>query len=181
MSAVILLVEAAEAGVQITLDGADLRLSGEHPPSQELLQRIRDAKSDIIAYLQAAEAEHQDEPAGDDRAAITAGIRRLAAMPPSADFPSSRWQQFIADTAAFDAAWTPQAIACAWSPVELFGLSRRSPFFWRGFGLVPMLNGAVVINIDADAITMRTRSGSMQAHRRRAPWRDAVAAWELAG
>jgi hypothetical protein len=110
-----------------------------------------------------------------------AGVATLQTMPPQG-FPAGRWEAFQKDATRFCQEHAANAAAAGWHAVELFGLSRRAPWHnWRGFGLVPLLNGAAVTGVDTDAITMRTGSGSAQSHRRRPVWPDAVPAWELAG
>lgn len=108
------------------------------------------------------------------------GVVSLQNMPAPTNFPECRWGQFQADAVAFAGSWSQQSFDAGWTAVELFGLSSTIPWYnWGSFGVVPMLNGHAISAIDADVITITTKTGAVQRHRRRAIWYDAVPAWGI--
>lgn len=108
------------------------------------------------------------------------GVLWINSMPAPRAFPERRWIQFQADAVIFASSWGRQAIDAGWKAAELFGLSSGAPWYnWRGFGVIPMLNGSTITAIDANIITITTETGATQRYRRRSTWDDAVPAWAL--
>lgn len=193
MTIMSILAAASAGGLTLSVVDGKLRLDSMAKPPDQLIEAIREQRDPIIRHLSgnsigsSAIAETGTRTARPDlhpeSVTIADGVRKLAAM--ASLFPATqqdRWNAFVVDALAFDAKWTPTAIAAGWLPVELFGLSASAPWAnWRSFGLVPMLNGDWVTAIKSEAVAITTKALNRQVMRRRGPWHDAKPAWDLGG
>ena len=110
------------------------------------------------------------------------GFAAFCAMPPLDDFLLHRWEQAIRDGEAFLSVWGLEAVRLGWRAVDLFGASPAAPWARIGMlGLVPLLNGDPVVALDADAATIKTRSGGALRFRRHIAREGGVCLWEIGG
>jgi len=131
---------------------------------------------------------------GEERAAIVEhdggiprawaeGFARLDPNRAPGDVPSRRWLQFIDDIGRFlDDGWAERAVALGWGPLDLFGCDRERPFARIGYaGLLWLLNGDKLIEIDRHKAVVETHTGAPQTYRRKpVAVGEVVLAWELA-
>jgi hypothetical protein len=111
------------------------------------------------------------------------GFARLHPDRPPGDVPLRRWQAFIDDIGRFlDGSWAEKATALSWGPLDLFGCDRDRPFARIDHaGLLWLLNGDRLVDLDRHEAVIETRTGARQTFRRRPlAVGDVVLAWELA-
>jgi hypothetical protein len=112
------------------------------------------------------------------------GFARLQPDRSPGDVPPRRWQTFIDDCGRFlDGGWAPKAAALGWGPLDLFGANRNKPFARIDHaGLLWLLNGDKLIELDRHKAAIERCTGARQTHRRKpAAVGDVVPAWELTG
>jgi hypothetical protein len=185
-----LLREVSEAGGTVRLEGAMLRLSASEPLRDDLRDRLRQHKAEIVAMLAAAEPANDgasaavvDDQVGPDLPTEVAdGVRAILAAEGAQGVPPNRWPQIQRDKRQLvERRWLRQALDHGWSAADLFGCDQRAP--WHRLdrsGLVLLLGGHEIVELSSDVATLRTRSGSVLRHRRRPPARPPVALlWEL--
>jgi TubC N-terminal docking domain len=178
MSAVPLIEAVQRAGGAITLRGDRLRLSAPDPLPDNLLQKLRAHKAEVIDHLRQARAPKPAQHATDglshgaahsvELASWVAGVARLATMAPPRTYPAHAWQQLITDAERFLNGWAAQAAALGWPTWELFGCHRRAP--WgriQGMGLVLLLRGDEIAALTATEAALRTWTGARQTYRRK--------------
>jgi hypothetical protein len=178
MSAVPLIEAVQRAGGAITLRGDRLRLSAPDPLPDNLLQKLRAHKAEVIDHLRQARAPKLAQHATDalthgtihsvELASWVAGVARLATMAPPRTYPAHAWQQLIVDVERFLDDWAQQAAALGWPGWELFGCHKRAP--WgriQGMGLVVLLRGDEIAALTATEAAIRTRTGAHQTYRRK--------------
>jgi hypothetical protein len=110
------------------------------------------------------------------------GFARLRPERPLADVSPKRWQQFIDDIGRFlDAGWAEKASALGWGPLDLFGCDRERPFARLDHaGLLWLLNGDGLAELDCHRAVVERSTGSPQVFRRRPlTVGEVVLAWEL--
>jgi len=110
------------------------------------------------------------------------GFARLHPDHPLADVPPKRWQQFIDDIGRFlDGGWAEKATLFRWGPLDLFGCDRERPFARIDHaGLLWLLNGDKLVELDCHRAVIERRTGSRQVFRRRPlAVGEVVLAWEL--
>jgi hypothetical protein len=110
------------------------------------------------------------------------GFARLRPERPLADVSPKRWQQFIDDIGRFlDAGWAEKASALGWGPLDLFGCDRERPFARLDHaGLLWLLNGDRLAELDCHRAVVERSTGSRQVFRRRPlAVGEVVLAWEL--
>jgi hypothetical protein len=110
------------------------------------------------------------------------GFARLHPDRPPGDVPTKRWQQFIDDIGRFlDADWAEKAAALGWGPLDLFGCDRERPFARIDHaGLLWLLDGDKLIELDRHRMVIERRTGARQTFRRRpVAVGEIVLAWEL--
>ena len=111
------------------------------------------------------------------------GFARLDPDRPPADVPPRRWQRFVDDVGRFlDDGWAAEAAALGWGPLDLFGCDRERPFARIDHaGLLWLLNGDRLVELDRHRAMIETRTGARQSYRRRpVAVGEVVLAWELA-
>jgi hypothetical protein len=110
------------------------------------------------------------------------GFARLHPARPPCDVPLRRWQTFIDDCGRFlDGGWAGRAAALGWGPFDLFGADRNKPFARIDHaGLLWLLNGNKLIELDRHKAVIQTVTGALQSYRRR-PFAvgEVALAWEL--
>ena len=104
-----------------------------------LVSRIREAKADLLAAIDAGRTELWGD-AEDERAAIAEhdggaprawaeALARLDPAQPPRDLPPKRWVRFLDDCGRFlDGGWAAHATALGWGPLDLFGCNRARPY-----------------------------------------------------
>jgi len=98
------------------------------------------------------------------------------------DVPLRRWQTFVDDCGRFlDSPLCAVAAALGWGPLDLFGCDRERPFARIDHaGLLWLLNGDRLVELDCHRAVIERRTGSRQVFRRRPlAVGEVVLAWEL--
>jgi hypothetical protein len=111
------------------------------------------------------------------------GYTRLHPDRPPADVLPRRWQTFIDDVELFlDSPFCAVAAALGWGPLDLFGCDRGRPFARIDHaGLLWLLNGDKLVEIDRHKAVIQGRTGARQTyHRKPVAVGEVVLAWELA-
>jgi hypothetical protein len=175
MNAAPLLEAVRHAGGTVTVSGNKLRLSAPEPLPDQLLEELRQHRSEILDLLSRNEqlVPHRDRT--DELKVPTPtietwaeGIARLRTKLPPRDYPMSAWQQLLRDAERFLERWGPQAVALGWQDWELFGCCRFAP--WgriEGMGLVLLLRGNEVVALTDSEAVIRTVRGARQTHPRK--------------
>jgi hypothetical protein len=172
-----------------------LKVIAPAPLPDELIQKLRAAKSDLLTFLrssipttQPAWSEEKEERAaiveydGSAPRAWAEGFARLDPNNAPADVPPRRWLRFIDDCGRFlDGGWAQQAAAFGWGPRDLFGCDRARPFARVDrAGLLWLLNGRKLVSFTADTAAIETPTGAHQTYRRGSiAYGEATLAWEL--
>jgi len=110
------------------------------------------------------------------------GYAVLCIMPMHPDYTEERWQRLIDDSGRFLDSWAVQVAAMGWTAPEVFGVHPDAPDARIDLkGLVPCIDGADIVAVSADSVTIQTPSGSHQRIFRRtdeqSPGR--VTVWEI--
>jgi hypothetical protein len=185
-----LLQEVSDAGGTVQLEGDMLRLSAPEPLPDELRARLRQHKAEIVALLSAAEPANDQVPASDvdDQvdldcpANVADGIRAILSAEGARGIPRNRWPRIQCDTRqVVERRWLHRALEIGWSTADLFGCDQRAPWYRLDrSGLVLILGGEEVVQLDTRVATLRTRTGSALCHRRRPPAEPPVTLlWEI--
>jgi hypothetical protein len=109
-------------------------------------------------------------------------LSRLDPASPPGDVPPRRWMRFIDDCGRFlDGEWALRAADYGWGPLDLFGCDRERPFARIDhLGLLWLLKGGTIIELQHNQAIIKTESGARQSYRRRpAEVGRVVLAWEL--
>jgi hypothetical protein len=112
------------------------------------------------------------------------GFARLHPDHPPSDVPAKRWLTFIDDIGRFvDSPFCAVAASFGWGPFDLFGCDRYRPFARTDHaGVLWLLNGDRLVEIDRHRAVIERRAGARQTFRRRpVPMGEVVLAWELSG
>lgn len=199
MAAIDMLAAVRALGGEVKLaNSGRLKVVAPAPLPNELIERLRAAKPDLLTLLSSPEL--QTEPrdswanAEEERAAIVEydagaprawaeGFARLDPNDAPADVPPRRWLRFIDDCGRFlDGGWARQAAAFGWGPLDLFGCDRERAFARVDHaGLLWLLNGRKLMALTADTATIETLSGTHQTYRRRRSiaYGEVALPWEL--
>jgi hypothetical protein len=97
--------------------------------------------------------------------------------------PAKRWLAFIDDVGRFlDDGWAAEAATLGWGPLDLFGADRERPFARIDHaGLMWLVNGNRLVDLDRHLAVIETRTGARQTFRRRpVAVGDVVLAWHVA-
>jgi TubC N-terminal docking domain len=188
-----MLQDVSNAGGTVQLEGDQLRLSAPGPLPDELRARLQQHKAEIVALLVAAEsgqdaapapvADHQVEQVEQDLPADVAdGVRAILAAESAHGVPTNRWPLIQRNTRHLvERRWLHAALDLSWSLADLFGCDQRAPWYrLERSGLVLLLGGHEIVELDSHMATLRTRSGSVLRHRRRSPAAPPVVfLWEI--
>jgi hypothetical protein len=141
----------------------------------------------VAAFATWREAEEESaaivEHDGGIPRAWAEGFARLHPERPPGDVPLRRWQTFIGDVGRFlESSWAEKASALSWGPLDLFGCDRERAFARIDHvGLLWLLNGDKLIELERHKAMIERRTGARQTFRRRPlAVGDVVLAWELA-
>jgi hypothetical protein len=110
------------------------------------------------------------------------GFARLHPYRPPRDVPEGRWMQFIDDIGHFlDQRWAEKAAAFGWGPLDLFGADRERPAARIDHaGLLWLLNGDKLIDLDRHKAVIATKTGTRQTFRRKpVTVGEVVLPWEV--
>jgi hypothetical protein len=110
------------------------------------------------------------------------GFARLDPDRPPGNVPLRRWQRFVDDAGLFlDSPFCAVAAALGWGPHDLFGCDRDRPFARIDqAGLLWLLNGDTLVEINRHTAIIERRTGVRQIFRRRpVAVGEVVLAWEL--
>jgi hypothetical protein len=182
-----LLRAVSDAGGTVQLEGDMLRLSAPEPLPDDLLARLRQHKTQIVALLAAAEPAADDAPAPvandqDLPAEMLDGVRAILGADGVHGIPPSRWPQIQRDTRQLvEGGWTRRALALGWTTADLFGCDQRAPWYRLDrSGLVLVIGGHEIVGLNSDVATLRARTGSELRYRRRPPAKPPVALlWQV--
>ena len=139
---------------------------------------VRDASWRDVHEERAAIVEHDSKIPR----AWAEGFARLHPDRPPGGVPLRRWHTFVDDCGRFlDGGWAEKAAALGWGPLDLFGADRNKPFARIDHaGLLWLLNGDELIELDRHKAVIETGTGALQSYRRRPVAVGEVAlAWEL--
>jgi hypothetical protein len=99
------------------------------------------------------------------------GGAELLAMSPHSGWPEVGWRTLQEDALAFLRAWAAQAHALGWAALDLFGVHDIAPRSrLDGMGLVPLLNGRLVVALTEDSAAIKAESGGTLTFRRQRAW-----------
>jgi len=166
----------------------------------DLIERVRAAKPDLLSLLQNNKADPTLTPraywgeAEEERAAIieydgrtprawAEALARLDRANPPLDVSLERWQQFIDDCERFlDQGWASRAEAFGWGALDLFGCDRERPLArYDHMGLLWIIQGGRLVALTAQIATIDTLTGSLQSFPHPTIDSDRVVLpWELA-
>jgi hypothetical protein len=148
--------ELARHGTKFVVAGnaVKLRYPPKRPPPARLVEAARGHKEALRALVVASAAiagELQDR------------LAQLAEAPAPAGYLRDRWLGAVRGAVAFSEQWTEAALQLGWSPLDLFGLHPVAPAArYDCKGLAWLLErDAEVVEITAEAATIRMRSGSL--------------------
>jgi hypothetical protein len=185
-----LLEEARQHGVRlIPTPVGTIKASAPKPPPPDLLVKLKAHRAELAAAL--AEAETNDF---EEREAIVEhdggiprdwaeGFARLDPDHPPTGVPLRRWVRFIDDIGLFlDNGFGVKAAERGWGPLDLFGCDRERSFARIDrAGLLWLLNGDRLVDLDRHTAVIERRTGARQTFRRRpVAVGQVVLAWELA-
>ena len=176
---------ALAAGMTIAVDGEDLVLAAEAPPSADMLHALTCHKPEIVRLLRHKGAgpsgiRRQSPATCGGPAEWVSGFAALAAAEPPDGFTQQQWRQLLEDAESFLDGWASEAIRQGWSVLDAFGVHVRAPAArYDGMGLVPLIGGGKIVALTADRATIRMPSGSELTVLKR-PLQDAVPIWTLA-
>jgi len=112
----------------------------------------------------------------------TIGRGRLPTMP-LGDFPDARWSRVRKDIDDFlTSPFAQQAGALGWGALDLYGVDAGRPYARIDqAGLVTILNGRMIVGLNADAVILQTADGTRQTYHRKHNQRDGgrVLIWDL--
>jgi hypothetical protein len=112
---------------------------------------------------------------------VLAGLAKLATAPPLWG-DRLEWTELVASLQAFSARWHCPATAAGWSLLQLYGLdpvAPRSRLSRMGGAFLASLRAHRVVSVDANAITMVTRTSARLRIYRGEIDDGAVLAWSL--
>lgn len=188
--ALALVQEVLQAGGTVRLDGKMLRLSAPEPLPDDLLARLRQYKAEIVTVLATGEPASDAAPAPGAAdlvdqhlpAEVADGVRAILSVEGAQGVPPNRWPQIQRDTRRLvERRWLHRALELGWSTADLFGCDQRAPWYRLDrSGLVLLLGGHEIVELDSHMATLRTRSGSVLRHPRRSPAAPPVVfLWEI--
>ncbi|SRR5229473_8111104 len=163
--------------------GSDGRATARDPRAPS-----SDAAATPSGGLSATQGPPPDGPANAVAPAVLAWAEassRLDWNQPPRGVPLPRWRRFLDDCAKFLCSegqnWSARATALGWETTDLFGCDRHQPLARLAqAGLLWLVNGGRVVELDRQAAVIETLSGSRQVYRRRfINRRQVVLPWDL--
>jgi hypothetical protein len=130
----------------------------------------------------AAPASTGGYPTASDPREWAEGLAKLHPDYLPGDVPLSRWLQFIDDCGrAVDTGFVEKAAELGWTAIDQFGCDRDRPFARIDHaGLLWLLNGDKLIELDRHKALIETRTGALQSYRRKpVAVGEMVLAWKL--
>ncbi len=177
MNAAELISEVEAAGGRLTRrDGGGLHVQAPAPLPDELVERLRQNKAQLLAllrtYTRAASRSgeitklptpsheiptpHQDGIPEEWRK----GLRLLLDMAKPNDIDAERWRMVLADATAFMQDFAAQTHSLGWGTGSVWGCRAVAPEArLDAAGLILCLRGRAIVAIDEDKATLRTASG----------------------
>jgi hypothetical protein len=122
------------------------------------------------------------EHAGGPPADVVHGLDLLARSPPLWPIGTDYWSLAVATVEEFAARWHSPADELGWSLLQLYGLDRRAPYAslaGMGAAFVVARCGHHVVDVTAETIRVRSRSGADLRIYRRELGTESVLAWSL--
>lgn len=188
--AIDLLREVSGAGGTVHLEGDMLRLSASEPLPDDLRARLRQHKAEIVALLSVAEPANGDAPVpiADERidtdlpTDVVEGVRAILTADGAQEIPPKRWPQIQRDSRRLvESRWLHEALDLGWTTADVFGCDGRAPWYRLDrAGLVLLIGGDEIVELDPSHAALRTCTGSVLRYRRRPPAKPPVALlWEL--
>jgi hypothetical protein len=113
---------------------------------------------------------------------VISGLDLLATSPPLWPVEGAAWLGVVERVRAFACQWDARSRAAGWSSLELYALHQRAPYgnlAGMGGAFVVARCGHHVINVAADAIRVRSPTGSDLRIYRRELEAQSVLAWSL--
>ncbi len=96
------------------------------------------------------------------------GVETLLSMSRPRRYPSGEWAFLLDDADRLMKRWAAQAADLGWQSWEIWGVSRVAPRYrFDAMGLVPILKGARIAAITADAAVIQTRTSNLLRFYRR--------------
>jgi hypothetical protein len=159
-------------------------VSGKSSKTLEIASTIGQPTGPVLARWGEAEEERAAivEHDGKIPRAWAEGFAQLHPDRPPGDVPPKRWLTFVDDVGRFvDSPFCAVATALGWGPHDLFGCDRDRPFARIGqAGLLWLLNGDKLIELDRHVAVIERRTGARQTFKRRpVAVGEIVLAWEL--
>ena len=160
--------KAAKAPIREPEQGITLATLATLAGGQAGTQIFQPAVPDIWTHAQEERAAIVEHDGGAPRAWAEA-LARLDPNKPPRDVPPRRWLRFIDDCGHFlDGGWVARAAVLGWGPLDLFGCDRERPFGRLDhMGLLWLLNGGAVVELQRDQAIIETTGGARQCYRRR--------------
>lgn len=193
MNAVEVLRAARAVGIRVEIDGENLMLQASVPPPSAVVSALASLKPDIVSLLRS-----ETNSAGElgmekleERAALVEygagvpkawaeGFARLDLAIPPNGFDHRRWRTLIDDGGRFLDRWGAEAASHGWSAEDVFGVHPAAPgASYDTAGLVVLINGGDVVDIDHRSASIKTRSSGAILVYLRTPRNGSIALWEL--
>ena len=170
------------AGGHLEPDGDGLVVEAPKPLPEPIMTELRAHKAEVIDLLTrpVARVVLLHCPPGVPEA-WTQGVADLRAMARPASCPDAKWQTLREDAYRFLRDHAARAHGLGWTALDLFGVHPAKP--WARFdamGLVPLLNGAMVVALSDSEAVIEKSNGTRLVFRRRAMAPDETClSWEL--
>lgn len=119
---------------------------------------------------------------GDTPQSWVDGCRSLPKAPPAPDISPERWRRIVYAADRFLDRWAEFAIAAGWSTLDVFGADPDRPGArFDAMGLVLLLDGCRIVDVDEHGADLMTDTGAKQRYRRRPLPTGTIPLWELRG
>ncbi len=184
-----LLDQVHEAGGRLLMNGDKLRVEAPAPLPDELVERLKTAKPDLIDMLARREPEADARPGANVVLlsvppgvpdAWAQGVADLLAMGRPAPWPENRWAELREDAFAFLRDHGADASRLGWDVLDLFGVDRRAPLArYDAMGFVLLLHGRRVVELHADKAVIEDHQGQRTSFARCPAPPSRLAVWEL--
>ena len=182
MQAAELIRTVERAGGHLEPDGDSLVVEAPEPLSESIMTALRAHKADLLDFLNrpVARVVLLAVPPGVPEAWVQ-GAADLLVMSCPASCPDARWNVLRENSYTFLRDWGAQAYELGWTAFDLFGVHRERP--WVRFdcmGLVPLLDGTVVVAMSDTEAVIEKPNGAQLIFRKRGRVPDeACLIWSL--